>query len=159
MSFLEHQPKGLARFFVDADLPSERLRIHISEVGPGARSQERVLVVDDNVDAAELLAAALQRRGYETMVAHDAEQALALSLEWRPALALLDIGLPGVDGYQLAALMRAQLAGVALVALTGYGQPADRARSREAGFSEHLVKPATVEQVQAVIQRLLGERG
>ncbi len=122
-----------------------------------APMQARILIVDDNQDAADLLADGLSVRGYHTLVAHDPQQALTLARESLPQLALLDIGLPGMDGYELAKLMRAEpaLQGVRLVALTGYGQAADRARSREAGFAEHLVKPVNMERVQAAIQRLL----
>jgi CheY-like chemotaxis protein len=115
------------------------------------------LIVDDNADAADLLASALAGRGYDVLVAHDPEEALALARQHASRLALLDIGLPGMDGYELASSLRAQpgLDALQLVALTGYGQPTDRARSSAAGFSEHLVKPASTQQVQAVIQRLL----
>jgi signal transduction histidine kinase/ActR/RegA family two-component response regulator len=120
-------------------------------------SRARILIVDDNADAADLLASALGTRGYDTQVAHDPDEALALARQHAPQLALLDIGLPGMDGYELARHLRAEpaLGALLLVALTGYGQPADQARSRAAGFSEHLVKPASTQQVQAVIQRLL----
>jgi signal transduction histidine kinase/PAS domain-containing protein len=122
-----------------------------------APTRARILIVDDNADAADLLASALASRGYDVLVAHDPQQALALARQQVPRLALLDIGLPGMDGYELASLLRAEpgLGALQLVALTGYGQPTDRARSSMAGFSEHLVKPASTQQVQAVIQQLL----
>jgi signal transduction histidine kinase len=118
----------------------------------------RVLVVDDNEDAAATLAELLAVEGYETRTASEWASALRELESFRPQLALLDIGLPQVDGYQLAGRMRARPegAGLRLVALTGYGQDNDRARARAAGFDEHLVKPVAVEQLLETIQRLLG---
>jgi signal transduction histidine kinase/PAS domain-containing protein len=102
-----------------------------------------VLVVDDNVDAALLLADLLTSRGYATEVAHDAPEVLRRAGDFVPDVALLDIGLPAMDGYELARRLR-ELPGwrnVRMLALTGYGQNADRARSLDAGFDQHLVKP------------------
>jgi len=108
-----------------------------------ARSGVSVLIVDDNIDAAELLSDLLASRGYDTRVAHDAPQALALAQEFVPDVALLDIGLPAMDGYELARRLRAipPWQGVRLFAVTGYGQLGDRERSKESGFDHHLVKP------------------
>ena len=102
-----------------------------------------VLVVDDNVDAATLLGDLLRARGYRTRVAHDAAEVLRLAGDFVPDVALLDIGLPAMDGYELARRLRALPAWrhVKLLALTGYGQSADRARSVDVGFDHHLVKP------------------
>jgi signal transduction histidine kinase/CheY-like chemotaxis protein len=113
----------------------------------------RVLVVDDNEDAAELLAETLERAGYQVETALDGPQALAACRDHVPSAALLDIGLPGMDGFELARRLRA-LPGfehVFLVAVTGYGQDADRERTRAAGFDEHLVKPVTMRQIRAVL--------
>lgn len=105
----------------------------------------RVLVVDDNVDAAELLCELLQTAGHAVEVAHDAVQALGKATTFRPTAALLDIGLPTMDGYELAARLREQLPGnLTLIALTGYGQTRDREQSRAAGFDAHWVKPVDV---------------
>jgi signal transduction histidine kinase/ActR/RegA family two-component response regulator len=125
-------------------------------VGQGAR----VLIVDDNEDAAVLLADALATRGFQTEVAHDPHDALARAQANTPDLALLDIGLPGIDGYELARLMRADsaLGKIPLVALTGYGQSGDRARSAQVGFAEHLVKPVNINELGSVIARLLAAR-
>jgi signal transduction histidine kinase len=103
----------------------------------------RVLVVDDNQDAADVLADALNAAGYEARTAYDAPAALEMARSFRPTVAMLDLGLPVMDGYELARHLRAlaETAGVRLVAITGYGQPADRELSRQAGFDEHLVKP------------------
>jgi signal transduction histidine kinase len=123
---------------------------------PGrARAGVRVLVVDDNEDAAELLAEALRERGHEPHVAFDGPSALALAARIHPKIGLLDLGLPVMDGYELARRLRA-LPGdeVALVAVTGYGQEVDRRASALAGFAEHLVKPVDLDRVCAAVDRL-----
>jgi len=109
----------------------------------GPRRPISVLVVDDNVDAATLLGDLLSSRGYRTQVAHDAAEVLRLACDFVPDVALLDIGLPVMDGYELARRLRALPAwrDVKLLALTGYGQSSDRARSVDVGFDHHLVKP------------------
>lgn len=113
----------------------------------------RVLVVDDNEDGAEMLAAALTRRGYVTQVANDAPSALRVAAEFAPAIAFLDIGLPVMDGYELAAHLRKLpgLADLQMIALTGYGQDSDRQRTKAAGFLHHLVKPVAIEAVEAAL--------
>jgi PAS domain S-box-containing protein len=123
------------------------------------RRGARILVVDDNTDALALQVEMLRLLGYEVIDAADALSALALAQRVRPSLALLDIGLPVMDGYELARRLRAidGLTGIKLVAMTGYGLDADRARSHAAGFDEHLVKPATMESVQSVLERLTSE--
>ncbi len=115
-------------------------------------------MVDDNEDAAELLASALELMGHTVRVAHDGPAALKLAPEFDPELALLDIGLPVMDGYELARRLRDDpaLRRVPLVALTGYGQPSDRERSEAAGFDAHLVKPVDIERVAALIRQLTG---
>ena len=113
----------------------------------------RVLVVDDNVDGAEMLAAFLGAKGHETRVAHDGPGALRVAAEFQPELAFLDIGLPVMDGYELAARLR-ELPGLGatrLVALTGYGQESDRRRTQAAGFQHHLVKPVDFEAIERVV--------
>ena len=104
----------------------------------------RILVVDDNVDAAASLATLLRLEGHETRIEHDGPNTLAIALKWRPDVVLLDIGLPGMNGYQVAEELRERGFHGRLVAVTGYGQEADRARSRDAGFDVHLVKPVDV---------------
>lgn len=107
-------------------------------------SDIRVLVVEDDEDSAMLLAETLGDHGYAVEVAHDGESALAKAVTFLPTVAVLDVGLPDMDGYQLATRMRklAQLPdGLKLIALTGYGGDEERRRSREAGFDIHLVKP------------------
>ena len=103
----------------------------------------RVLVVDDNVDTAESLALLLRLRGYEVKIAYDGPEALATAGSFHPEAVLLDIGLPGLDGYQVARRLRQRRrnARVLLVAMTGYGQEDDQRLAREAGFDHHLTKP------------------
>ncbi len=115
----------------------------------------RVLVVDDNVDAAEMLGEALRISGHVVCIAHDGPTALSLVDDFRPELALLDIGLPVMDGFDLAKRLRARLNGDApmFVAVTGYGQPADRARTKQVGFDEHLVKPVDLARLNAIVRR------
>ena len=105
--------------------------------------QARVLVVDDNEDAANSLATLLEVMGYEVRTAYDGPEAIEAADEFLPAVALLDIGLPRLSGYDIARHVREQRGkDVLLVAITGWGQEDDRRRAREAGFDEHLVKPA-----------------
>jgi PAS domain S-box-containing protein len=114
----------------------------------------KVLVVDDNVGATWMLSKLLGKLGdHEVDVAHDGVSALARVLQDCPHLAILDIGLPGLDGYRLAEQIREvpSCPGVYLVALTGYGQPDDRRRALEAGFDEHLVKPASIADLERII--------
>jgi CheY-like chemotaxis protein len=118
---------------------------------------QRILVVDDNVDAARSLEMLLRSLGHETRVVNDGAEALRAVPEFRPAIVLLDIGMPGIDGYEVARQLRAMRGGDALriVAITGWGHETDRERSRQAGFDLHLVKP--VEPRDLV--RVLDERG
>jgi two-component system CheB/CheR fusion protein len=111
----------------------------------------RILVVDDHEDAAESLATLLRLLGHEVRVAADASEALDVVSAFQPDVALLDIGLPGMDGYELARRLR-RLPGldrILLLALTGYGLDADRRRSQEAGFDGHLVKPVDLDALRA----------
>ena len=113
----------------------------------------RVMVVDDNVDAAQSLAMLLRMTGHDVHMAYDGPSALAAALAVRPDVMLLDIGLPGLSGYEVATRIRehATLKNIALIALTGYGQEADRQSSRDAGFDHHLVKPADFGEVQRIL--------
>ena len=113
----------------------------------------RVLIVDDNADAAQSLALLLTASGHDVRMAHDGPTAVEAALDYRPDLALMDIGLPGFDGYEVAQRMRQQpvLQHALLVAMTGYGQEKDRLRSLAAGFDHHLVKPVNFESVQEIL--------
>ena len=123
-------------------------------VAPGTGPALRLLLVDDSVDAATLLSMVLEADGYDVRIAHEATQALEAAAQFKPEVVLLDLGLPGMDGFQLAQEMRKldSTAGALLVAVTGYGQAADRQRSHDAGFDYHLVKPVAVEEIHRVIE-------
>jgi signal transduction histidine kinase/DNA-binding response OmpR family regulator len=125
-----------------------------AEPAGAAKGVRRILVVDDNADAAVALAELLAELGHEVRVAHDGLEALALARAFRPDVCLLDIGLPVMDGYELAQRLRSQAElpeGVRMVAITGYGRDADRRRSKEAGFDAHLVKPVAFNALTCVI--------
>jgi CheY-like chemotaxis protein len=115
----------------------------------------RILVVDDNVDAANMLAHWLSLEGHRVAVAHDGPAALDRASRERFEAFILDIGLPGMDGTELARRLRTSglAAGALLVALTGYGQQADRDKSAAAGFDHHLVKPADPQLLRSVLAR------
>jgi CheY-like chemotaxis protein len=118
---------------------------------------QRFLVLDDNRDAAESLEAVLQLYGHEVVVANDGEEALYLMEKHEPAIALLDIGLPGISGYEVARRIRTRSPGrdAILVAVTGWGQEEDRRRTREAGFDAHLTKPVEYPRLAAALGELL----
>ena len=126
----------------------------------GAAAAPRVLVADDNVDAAEAIAALLRMDGYAVDVVHDGVAALRTARERQPFAAFLDIGMPGMDGYLLATQIRRQPWGerVFLVAVTGWGQGADRDRAVAAGFDLHLTKPVDFESVSALLAKRLETR-
>jgi len=142
-----------------------RLPLHdaaLPEPEPPARAPEAdprglpILLVDDNVDALEMLTDALALLGHEPHPAANAAAALALAVRVRPRLALLDIGLPEMDGYELGRRLR-ELPGLGrleLVALTGYGQASDRERSRAAGFVAHLVKPVALDTIRQILREV-----
>jgi two-component system CheB/CheR fusion protein len=112
-----------------------------------------VLVIEDNVDAAETLRDALEFGEHEIEVAYNGPEGLAKAREFAPEVVLCDIGLPEMDGYAFAKAFRADegLRSTYLVALTGYARPADVARAKEAGFDQHLAKPFSVEQLEQVL--------
>jgi CheY-like chemotaxis protein len=113
----------------------------------------RVLVVDDNVDAADMLVMMLQMFGHEVKAAYSGQAALETALQYQPDFVLLDIGLPDMNGYQVAQQLRQQqqTKDVRLIALTGYGQDSDRQRSKEAGIDVHLVKPVDPKKLQDLL--------
>jgi CheY-like chemotaxis protein/anti-sigma regulatory factor (Ser/Thr protein kinase) len=112
-----------------------------------------IMVVDDNVDAAETLGLLLEASGHRVSIEHDPQRALERASTEAPQVCLLDIGLPGMDGYELARHLRAQPATrhAFLVAITGYGQDSDRRLAAEAGFDRHLVKPIDLDKLQDVL--------
>lgn len=120
----------------------------------------RILIVDDNQDAGELLAHGLKAAGHEVRVAFDGPSAFEIARSFEPELALLDIGLPVMDGYEVARVLRETLREKApsIIAISGYGQESDKRRSREAGFAAHLVKPIALEDLIRMIDRLAETR-
>jgi signal transduction histidine kinase len=122
------------------------------------RSRRRVLVVDDNVDAAVVMAKLLRRRGHEVEIAHDGPQAVVLAQDHPPDVILLDIGLPGMDGYEVARVLRGSvgLECSLLVALTGYGQEEHRRKAQDAGMDLHLTKPVDPRELEDLLSRHAG---
>jgi CheY-like chemotaxis protein len=126
----------------------------VAEKPTGPR--RRILVVEDNRDAAESLGMLLRMIGHDVRTAHNAAEAVAAAPEYRPLLVLMDLGMPRVNGYEAARLIRAEPwgAGLFLVALTGWGSEADQQRTRDAGFDRHLVKPVDIEALKRLIAEL-----
>jgi CheY-like chemotaxis protein len=127
---------------------------HSGAFAVAAMRSLRVLVVDDNEDAAFLFSEALRKLGHVVDVAHDGPSALAIARERPPEVAFLDIGLPVMDGYELGRRLKEVGVQVKLVAVTGYGNTSDRVRSREAGFDLHLVKPVDLSLIQDALGKL-----
>jgi two-component system OmpR family response regulator len=113
----------------------------------------RILLVDDSVDAAEAMSMLLETLGHEVRTMHDGPSALAMVDDFAPDVVILDIGLPGMNGYELAREMRARpnTKTALMIALTGYGGESDRQKAREAGFDHHLVKPVSFAAIETVI--------
>ena len=118
----------------------------------------RVLVVDDLPDSAESLARLLETMGHEAVFVTQASKALDAARALRPHLVFLDLGMPEIDGYQLARLFRAEFGfeALRLVALTGWGRNEDRAASRQAGFDAHVQKPAEIEIIDSILKTVFG---
>jgi CheY-like chemotaxis protein len=138
--------EGLDRgseFSVRLPLSQSRGATPTPTAAPTIRPGLRVIVVDDNVDTARALSLLLQKRGCMTQEVHDGPPVVDAAKSFQPDVILLDIGLPGLDGYQVARLIRQtpEFSQVRLIAVSGYGQQQDRERSRNAGFDQHLVKP------------------
>jgi CheY-like chemotaxis protein len=138
----------LSQLFPDAGRP-------IQQADSDAPSRpRRILVVDDHVDAAESMAAMLQLQGHEVVVAHSGLKTLEVVESFEPDVVLLDIGLPGINGYEVARRLRATALGknLLIIAMTGWGAEDDRKRSRDAGFNHHLTKPVEPESLIRLIQ-------
>jgi CheY-like chemotaxis protein len=128
---------------------------------PEERSMPRehlsIVLVEDQDDSREMLKLVLERRGHQVESACDGPEGVRAIVGTRPDVALVDIGLPGMDGYEVARAVRAQLdSSVKLIALTGYGQPADVARSTQAGFDRHVTKPLATDKLELILRELMG---
>jgi len=122
--------------------------------GKQMKSSLRILVVDDNRDAADALSKLLTLRGQDVQTAYSAQEAIERSIELQPHVVILDIGLPDLDGYEVARRLRKKKFGGAIIALTGYGQESDKERARDAGFQFHLTKPVGLKDVEAVLRKI-----
>jgi signal transduction histidine kinase len=157
---VEARSKGFkhgSEFIVTLPIQDESAQAHAPlRRESGRETPRRIVVIDDNQDAAESLAMLLRLKGHDVQIAYDGPSGLALALGTAPECVLVDIGLPGMDGYEVAKRLRShdRSRRTVLVALTGYGQQEDRARSRQAGFDHHLVKPVA----QNVLEDVLRER-
>jgi len=127
-----------------ADHPKSRVR---------SAQRKKILVVDDHPDAAELVSGLLEQEGHEVRSAHTSNDAIRVAMEFQPDVAFLDIGLPLMDGFQLAAALRAlpELRDCRLIAITGYDDAEDRKQSANIGFEAHLVKPISMETLRTVL--------
>ena len=124
-------------------------------------TRRRLLLVDDNLETVAALQRLFSMKGYEVETAHDGLAAIALAERFEPHMAVLDIGLPGASGYEVAAALRARWDGrsLLLIALSGYGQQKDRDRSKEAGFDHHLLKPVNFRSVLELLETGVPEAG
>jgi CheY-like chemotaxis protein len=138
-----------------ADAPAERQR-SLAQSPRSEGATYRVLVADDNRDAAKSLAMLLRALGHEVAVVYDGTTTVSTARSFRPHIALLDIGMPGLDGYGAARAIRGDPDGqhMKIVALTGWGQDEDARRAREAGFDAHLVKPAELETLRHILMEM-----
>ena len=138
-------------FPLDEDRPPESVPAD-SPTGEGARTL-RVLIVEDSLDAAQTLQDLLQSLGYDVSVAYTGPEGLQAALQLHPNVVLCDIGLPGLDGYQIAIQLRQQPAGrsTRLIAVTGYGAAEDRRRAKEAGFDHHMTKPVDLDELETLL--------
>lgn len=152
-AFSEGLGKGsefVVRLPMAVDQSAKISTIHkVSSSGPSKKG--RILIVDDHIDAAEMLKILLKMDGYNVVVANDGESAIQAAQEHQPEVALLDIGLPNKDGYQVARELRGKLPSIKLIAISGWGQEEYKRRSVEAGFNHHLVKPIDVEELRQLL--------
>lgn len=142
-----------SEFSIQLPLSSVRSAAAAPTAAPTIRSGLKVLVVDDNVDTARSLSRLLQGLGCTTHEVNEGPPVIDVAKSFQPDVILLDIGLPGLDGYHIARLIRQtpELSHVRLIAVTGYGQRQDRERSRDAGFDDHLVKPVQFDSLIATL--------
>ena len=150
---IEARSEGLghgAEFIVHLPILAEAPPAAAPTPRPAQETPRRILIVDDNTDSARSLATLQKRRGHETHTAFTGPDALTAAAEFLPDVVLLDIGLPGMDGFEVARQIRAMpaLRGVFIIAMSGYGRDEDRAEAKQAGFDEYLVKPVDLDQVR-----------
>lgn len=150
-----------SEFVVTLPLASAARQEESQSAAPDARQKpaeaprRRIAIVEDNKDVRDLLRLKLRRLGHDVFEAADGVSGLQVVTEQRPDLALVDLGLPGIDGYQLAREVREQLGdAIVMVAISGFGQPEDKRRALEAGFDEHITKPADVNDIEDLLARL-----
>jgi CheY-like chemotaxis protein len=145
-----------SEFVVTLPLPAYAISRVPSSLPPKERGQTlRLVVVEDNPDLAELLKDLLEQAGHQVDVAHDGPSGVALITTVRPDCAFVDIGLPGLDGYEVAKKLReSKPDGVKLVALTGYGQQEDKRKALESGFDDHLKKPVDIQVLEKLLRKL-----
>ena len=157
---VEAESAGLGQgsaFIVELPLAPDRGPDVRAPLCGGSRAASRhIVLVEDNADAREMMELALQRRGHRVVSAEDGVSGVELVLRERPDAAVVDIGLPGMDGYAVARTLRESLGPeLVLIAASGYGQPSDRRQAREAGFDLHLTKPVSADAIQEQVERLL----
>jgi CheY-like chemotaxis protein len=128
------------------------------DAGESDHPVARVLVADDDREAADVLAEVMRTLGCDAQVAYDGDEAVTLARRYRPHLAILDLGMPRMNGYEAARRIRAEPRGdiMRIVALSGWGRPEDRRQAAEAGFDQHLVKPARIEDLEALARSATG---
>jgi CheY-like chemotaxis protein len=131
------------------------LKPSLNASGPAPRPSARnVLIIEDNDDSRELMASMLRRRSHTVLAAADGLSGVELALGQHPNAILVDIGLPGLDGYAVARTLRPQLGReVLMIAVTGYGQPEDKRRALEAGFDAHMTKPVDLQRLEMLLAR------
>jgi two-component system CheB/CheR fusion protein len=144
-----------SEFIVFLPLDVREANARRAVVAPVQRPRRRVLVIEDNIDAADSLREALELDGHEVAVAYDGADGIAKAREFRPDVVLCDIGLPGMDGYAVARVLRSDeaLKDIRLVALSGYALPEDLQRAAEAGFERHVAKPPSLDTLAAVLDK------
>jgi CheY-like chemotaxis protein len=145
-----------SQFTVRLPLAHDTTSVAEPSAPKGGLNARRLLVVDDNRDGADSLGMLLRFLGAEVHVEHDGPGALAVAASWRPSVVLLDLGMPGMDGFEVARQLRADqsLDGLRLIALTGWGQEADRERTSAGGFDHHLIKPVDINVLQTLLESL-----
>ncbi|HEX7069759.1 MAG TPA: ATP-binding protein [Rhodothermales bacterium] len=145
----------------EVEVPPEHESPRPREKEASPQRRPRIMVVDDNPDIAESMVMLLDMWGFEVRSAHDGPTAIDLAARYRPTIVLLDIGLPNLNGYEVARLLQQQPGGSAmtLIALTGYGQKEDIRRSQESGFRHHIVKPADPDELLALLEKVSSAQG